>query len=669
MKSKKYISILMEIFSAAFCFAQTSIKSEEAKAVIESRINGTYKKADQTPVIYNEDFEKGKELFSLNEPAKAIPYFEKSLESENVDPAVYIYLGVAYYQTKDYNKSLAICVQGLAKDNTDHKVLAYNAGNSCYAMGNYMRADASYAIAIKEDSAYAPPVLNRANAQLKMDRLEDARNNYIKYLELDPETPQRAKIEELIRLLQQEIVLRAKQKPELINPDEFVESEKMEIADEPEKVNEVIPVYAAEKQEEPEKVNENFVALADSSQYQYHETKTSQNKNQEKVDSIVPELPAARNEQNNGEKISDEFVALANENQDEKVGDEKDNSEKVDANVPALPVVAENKKDDDSEKIQDNLIALADENQNQKEEVKSEKVNVAAVPLPAENQNEKIQEEKSEKIKDAPPVLPVEKDEKVNEKPDETLVHVENLDPVKDENEKVASEKINPATLATDDYQKNEEAKEKAAREKAEQEAAIAKEKAEKEAELERQKQEQAERERQEAERKAAEERAEAERKAQAEREEAERKAAEESMIKMDDDDPYLNPTEVPDDVKVKENDDGTVDIKIPTLSFKVNSAELTDNKSNTETVQKVYDILSDKKYSDLDVTITGYVNPDNDEWTEDENKLALARAESVKQKLVKMGISADRIKSQHGSGKTDNKEYNRRVEFLLSKD
>lgn len=589
MKSFKICAIFsMAFFAPLFAFSQTSVKSPEAKAVIESRLNGKNTKSDSkdtTPVVYNEDFEKGEELFSLNEPKKAIPYFEKALEAENVDPAVYVYLGVAYYQTGDYNKSLSICVQGLAQENTDHKVLAYNAGNSCYAMGNYMRADASYAIAIREDASYAPPVLNRANAQLKMDHLEDAKNNYIKYLELAPETPQRAKIEELIRLLTEEIERRAKQKPELINPDEFVENEKMEVADEPEKVNEVLPVYVAEKADEPEK-----------------------------IEAAAPALPVVKNEQNNGEKISENLVALPAGNNDEKIAESADNAEKV----------------------QDNLVAFVDQ-----------------------NQNEKVDDEKSEKVKDNPPLLPSAlENEKIEEKPDEKLVSdLELPESINDEKEPVASEKINPNSLATDDYQKNEEERARIAKEKAEKQAALEKEKAEQAAAIEREKQLQAERERAEQERKAAEERA-----------EQEKQAAEESMIKMDADDPYLNPTAVPDKVEVKENDDGTVGIKIPTLSFKINSAELTDNKSNTETVQKVHDILSDKKYSDLNVTITGYVNPDNDVWTKDEENLALARAESVKQRLVKMGISADRIKAQHGSGKTDNKEYNRRVEFLLSK-
>ena len=76
-----------------------------------------------------------------------------------------------------------------------------------------------------EDENYSPAVLNRANAQLKLDHLEDSKNNYIRYLELEPETPQREKIETIIALLEAEIIRRANEKPELINPDSFVENE------------------------------------------------------------------------------------------------------------------------------------------------------------------------------------------------------------------------------------------------------------------------------------------------------------------------------------------------------------------------------------------------------------------------------------------------------------
>lgn len=120
--------------------------------------------------------------------------------------------------------------------------------------------------------------------------------------------------------------------------------------------------------------------------------------------------------------------------------------------------------------------------------------------------------------------------------------------------------------------------------------------------------------------------------------------------------------------VEVKMNADGTVAINIPTLSFESNSAELTDDESNQKTIQQVFDILNDKTYEEYKVVITGYVNPDGKKWTSEEKKLALSRAQTVKNTLVSMGISENRLEALNGSGKTENKEYNRRVEFILTK-
>lgn len=120
--------------------------------------------------------------------------------------------------------------------------------------------------------------------------------------------------------------------------------------------------------------------------------------------------------------------------------------------------------------------------------------------------------------------------------------------------------------------------------------------------------------------------------------------------------------------VEVKMNADGTVAINIPTLSFESNSAELTDDESNQKTIQQVFDILNDKTYEEYKVVITGYVNPDGKKWTSEEKKLALSRAQTVKTTLVSMGISENRLEARNGSGKTENKEYNRRVEFILTK-
>ncbi len=311
---KKIFVFAMCFYSALSAFAQ----------------NKPGAKKDAPAVIYNENFEKGAELFQLNKPEEAIPFFEKVIDEDGVNPDAYVFLGVAYYQIGNFEKSLAVCAKGLAKENTDHKILAYNAGNSAYSLGNYMRADSCYAIAMKIDEKFSPAVLNRANAQLKLDHLEDAKNNYQKYLELEPETDQREKIELLIAKLEEEIELRARQKPELINPDDFVDSKKMEIPELPEKVDETDGKLFDKNVEEEEKVESESVSAEDVfAPVLPPEQKTIEDKSPAPERSVgdrvvedssapsLPENPEDKKDQNNMPEAS-------------AVSEEKSESEKVD---------------------------------------------------------------------------------------------------------------------------------------------------------------------------------------------------------------------------------------------------------------------------------------------------------------------------------------------------
>ncbi len=225
MKKICIISVL-SIIPAVF-FAQTATPAGASGQTAENVV-----------IVFNEDFAKGEELFTLNKPEEAIPLLENAVKAEGVNPAVYVYLGVAYYQVKEYQKSLDICVIGLSKPGSDRTVLAYNAGNSAYAMGNYARADACYAIALKNDDSYAPAYLNRANAKLKQDFLEDAREHYEAFLDRSPNDPQTPQIQRLLELLDEEIERRAREKPELILPEDLdIENAGME-SPEPEFVEE-----------------------------------------------------------------------------------------------------------------------------------------------------------------------------------------------------------------------------------------------------------------------------------------------------------------------------------------------------------------------------------------------------------------------------------------------
>ena len=255
--------MMKRIFSAAFLLLCSFLLSAQPAATLKksqkTQKTPASKKEKEAPAyVFSQDFADGEELFQLNRPLEAIPLFEKIIDDKNINPAVFVYLGVAYYQVEEYQKSLNICVRGLTRPDTDHKVLAYNGGNSAYALGNYARADACYAIAIKEDPDFSAAYLNRANAQLKQDHLEDARANYQKFIEMESENEQRPAIEQLIALLDAEILRRANEKPELIRPEDMnVGNQDMKVPENIEKIAlEELPAREekTEAEEVPEKI-------------------------------------------------------------------------------------------------------------------------------------------------------------------------------------------------------------------------------------------------------------------------------------------------------------------------------------------------------------------------------------------------------------------------------
>lgn len=149
------------------------------------------------------NFTKGEDLFTRNEPEKAIPYLKKSISEGNQQ--AYIYLSLAYYQIGKYSESIDICNAGMKAYGTDKKVLAYNAGNTAYKMGDFSGAESWYNKAIVADPFYSEPVLNMANTLLSEKKYKESKADYIKYLEMEPEDPQYEQIKILIGLLDDQI--------------------------------------------------------------------------------------------------------------------------------------------------------------------------------------------------------------------------------------------------------------------------------------------------------------------------------------------------------------------------------------------------------------------------------------------------------------------------------
>ncbi len=183
-------------------------------------------------------YETGYNLFTTNKPAEAIPYLETALNDLAVSPSVYVYLGIAYYQTGKYPESLDIFKRGLSASGTNKRIIAFNAGNSAYAMRDYATAEEMFSLASVADPAFAAPVLNRANARLSQDKLQGALEDYQRYLVLDPYSSQRAEVEAIIRALQGEMVYREEEKERLAQEEQRMKEEEARIQAENQRIAE-----------------------------------------------------------------------------------------------------------------------------------------------------------------------------------------------------------------------------------------------------------------------------------------------------------------------------------------------------------------------------------------------------------------------------------------------
>ena len=152
---------------------------------------------------------EGCSLFEQNKPAEAIAFLEADIAGGNPLPQEYNYLGLAYYQIGNYEKSVEAFKKGTSASGTNKKLLYFNMGNSYFAMKKWQEALDAYSMASVADPTYAEPVLNKAGVELKLDKLLEAAADYKRFLVLKPEDEQRPQIEKLLALIEGELSARA----------------------------------------------------------------------------------------------------------------------------------------------------------------------------------------------------------------------------------------------------------------------------------------------------------------------------------------------------------------------------------------------------------------------------------------------------------------------------
>jgi len=158
--------------------------------------------------FYAQGQREGMTLFEQNKSAEAIAFLEADIAGGNPLPEEYNYLGLAYYQIGNYEKSVAAFKKGTSARGTSKKILYFNMGNSYFAMEKWQEAVEAYSMAIVADPEYAAPVLNKAGTELKQDKLVEAVADYKRFLVLRPEDEQRPQIEKIIAMIEEELAAR-----------------------------------------------------------------------------------------------------------------------------------------------------------------------------------------------------------------------------------------------------------------------------------------------------------------------------------------------------------------------------------------------------------------------------------------------------------------------------
>jgi tetratricopeptide (TPR) repeat protein len=149
--------------------------------------------------------QQGEQLFLENKPKEALPYLEKALYENPQEEKIYLYLGVVYEQIGDTEKSIQTLKRGLNVSQEYKDLIYYNLGNNYFRRQEFTVAEQMYSNALQVNGSLEVAYLNRANSRLELEEYPEARQDYIDYLRLDPDTSQRGNIEKIIALLGQAI--------------------------------------------------------------------------------------------------------------------------------------------------------------------------------------------------------------------------------------------------------------------------------------------------------------------------------------------------------------------------------------------------------------------------------------------------------------------------------
>jgi tetratricopeptide (TPR) repeat protein len=164
-----------------------------------------------------------------NKPSEAVVYLENAVSDDSSNTKAYLYLGIVYEQLNRPNEAVAVYRRALPIAGSSSANVASNLGNVYFQIGNNEMAEQYYSQAIGFNSGYSKAYLGRANTRIKAGNLQNAVSDYEQYLTLEPNSNQKAKIEQLMALIKSEFAAEERRKV-------FAEEEERRVAEERKKL-------------------------------------------------------------------------------------------------------------------------------------------------------------------------------------------------------------------------------------------------------------------------------------------------------------------------------------------------------------------------------------------------------------------------------------------------
>lgn len=175
---------------------------------------------------------EGEKLFKANNPGEAVTLLEKEILEGNISTDTWNFLGLAYFQLGQYEKSMNAFERGINSGVQNRKLLLFNEGNVAYAAGNYQKAESCYSLALAASPDYYDSLLNRANARLMQKKYSDCLVDYKRFVLELPNDPQTPEIKRLIAYLEQEIQRQEEEAVRLAEEQKRLEEENKRLQEE-----------------------------------------------------------------------------------------------------------------------------------------------------------------------------------------------------------------------------------------------------------------------------------------------------------------------------------------------------------------------------------------------------------------------------------------------------